>query len=405
MPVVALRVPQLGEGLREALLIEFLKQPGQRIERDEPIYIMETDKATSEVESPCGGQLLKWLVQPGTVVAIGTEIAQLEVTADDELAADVQPAGDSPGVELRGQPAVLSDPSSPQTPTSPIPGQPAPDARTRIPPRTRKMLRDTGLSAQVDQIPVSGSKMLPTDVDAYLAASSDQTVSNQAFDVLPLAKSQISLNYRLSRSAAACIPVTVVVDLDWTAIQATHRQLASADGPTEFALACWSIVQTMKAHSKFRSALSNDGRSLKTYRNVHLGVAVALPDDQLVTATIHCADSLTPGEFFNAYRNQVQLARQGVDQADESITVSVSNIGKVGIRLGIPVIVAPAVATLVLGELFQRAVPDGQSYRFCPTTTAALCFDHRVINGAGAASFIGDFRHHVETLQLSQRDL
>ena len=79
MPIISVRIPQLGEGLQEALLVEFLKQPGDSIKRDDPIYVMETDKATTDVESPYDGTLVEWTVETGSVLEIGTEIAKMEV--------------------------------------------------------------------------------------------------------------------------------------------------------------------------------------------------------------------------------------------------------------------------------------------------------------------------------------
>ncbi|MFN9343909.1 MAG: biotin/lipoyl-containing protein, partial [Planctomycetota bacterium] len=79
MPVISIRIPQLGEGLQEALLVELLKQPGDRVKRDEPIYVMETDKATTDVESPYEGTIVEWTVKTGTVLALGAEIGRIEV--------------------------------------------------------------------------------------------------------------------------------------------------------------------------------------------------------------------------------------------------------------------------------------------------------------------------------------
>ena len=75
MPTVSIRIPQLGEGLREAYLVDFLKSPGDSVARDEPLFTMETDKAVSDVECPHAGTLVKWLVEVDSVLEIGTEIA------------------------------------------------------------------------------------------------------------------------------------------------------------------------------------------------------------------------------------------------------------------------------------------------------------------------------------------
>ena len=80
--IVTVSIPQLGEGLQEALLVKHLKRPGEFVRRDEPLYQMETDKAVSDVEAPCDGVVLSWLADEGSVLSIGAEIAQLEIAED-----------------------------------------------------------------------------------------------------------------------------------------------------------------------------------------------------------------------------------------------------------------------------------------------------------------------------------
>ncbi len=385
MPVIPVRIPQLGEGLQEALLVEYLKQPGDKITRDEPIYVMETDKATTDVESPYEGTLVKWMVEPGTVLQIGAEIGQIEVAEGvEEMKAFHGPA------EVAAAPKLNVAKSS---------EKPVRSTRALIPPQTRKYLKELNLLERVDEIPCAGRKLMPADVDAFLAAV-NTSVSAEQFKIEQLPKSQIVLNYRMGRGAQACIPVTVVNDIDWTNIRAARDRVRKSGGPTGFAMACWAVVDALTRHPKFRSAISVDGNSLKVFHRVNLGIAVALAGDEMVTAVIHDADKMTADEFFAAYAKQVKLARNGEDQADESTTVTVSNIGKAGMRAGIPAIVAPAVATLAFGEVFSYPVPDGDSFKFRPTVTTTLSFDHRIANGIGAANFMNDVQEKVESFEL-----
>ncbi len=392
MPVISVRIPQLGEGLQEALLVEFLKKPGDQIKRDEPIYVMETDKATTDVESPYSGTLVEWTAEPGSVLAIGAEIGKMEVAEGvKEMAAGHGPDS-AHGASSRGSKSSGSSSASKE-----------PVARTdvMIPPKTRKYLKDRNLLDQMDRIPVSGSKMMPEDVDAYLASvGGEPVVDSDQFEITPLPKSQLILNYRLSRAAKATIPVTVMTDIDWSAMQSAREVAKKSKGPTGFAMACWAIVQAMKQHPKFRSTLTTDGNSLKIFNRVHLGVAVALAGDEMVTAVVRDADTLSQFEFFAAFEQQIETARDGKDQADESTTVTVSNIGKAGMRIGIPAIVAPAVGTLALGEVFQYPVPADNSFVFRPTVTATLSFDHRIANGVGAANFLNTVRSGIESFRL-----
>jgi pyruvate dehydrogenase E2 component (dihydrolipoamide acetyltransferase) len=395
MPVISVRIPQLGEGLQEALLVEFLKQPGDQIKRDEPIYVMETDKATTDVESPYAGTLVEWTAEPGTVLEIGTEIAKMEVAEGVKE----MPAGHGP--ESSSHSASRSGKSAGGSTATAVAKETGRRGDVMIPPKTRKYLKQLNLLDQADKIPCAGSKLMPEDVDAYLATvGGESVVDANLFKTVPLPKSQIVLNFRLSRAAKATIPVTVMSDMDWSALQSARDHLKASGGPTSFAMACWAVVLAMKEHEKFRSSLTADGNSFKVFHRVNLGVAVALPGDEMVTAVIRNADEMSQSEFFKAYETQVNAARLGKDQADESTTLTVSNIGKAGMRIGIPAIVAPAVGTLALGEVFQQPIPDGSSFKFRPTVTATLSFDHRIANGVGAANFLNAVRTQVEKFKL-----
>ena len=233
------------------------------------------------------------------------------------------------------------------------------------------------------------------------SAPAAPAVSSEHFEVVPMPKSQIVLNYRLKRGVADCIPVTVGNEMSWKQIQNARATVKAAGGKaTGFAKACHVVVQAIKKHDRFRSTLSADERSLQTFHDVNLGVAVALPGDEMVTAVVSAADKMSQNEFFDALSKQIEIARDGNDQADASTTLTVSNIGKAGMRFGIPAIVAPAVATLAFGEIYQSPVPEGDSFRFEPMIQGTLCFDHRLANGVGAANFMNDIKAGIEQFSL-----
>jgi pyruvate dehydrogenase E2 component (dihydrolipoamide acetyltransferase) len=273
-----------------------------------------------------------------------------------------------------------------------------------IPPRTRSYLKEKGLLDQADRIPASGSKLMPEDIDRYLASQSagaaTATVSSDEFRQVPLPQSQVVLNYRLTRGAQVCVPVTVMCEVGWSALENARAKTRNSGGPTAFAMSCWCIAQAMKKHEKFRSALTIDGKSLKIFNRINLGVAVARPGDEMVTAVIRGADQLSQSAFFEAFERQVSTARDGQDQVDESTTITVSNIGKAGMRIGIPAIVAPAVATLAIGESYPQPWPKDGGIEFRPVAWATLSFDHRIANGIGAANFLADVREAIERFTL-----
>lgn len=403
MPIISVRIPQLGEGLQEALLVEFLKQPGDSIRRDEPIYVMETDKATTDVESPYDGTLVEWVAEPGSVLAIGTEIAKMEVAeGTQEMAAGHGPPSDS-SVDA----ALARSDSEDDDEDDGQPVARETEVGAKIPPRTRKYLKEKGLLAVAGKIPAVGNKLMPEDVDRFISSGGVQAMSipevgSEKYDVVPLSMHQITLNYRMARSAQQTIPVTVQTEVDWSAIHAARQETRKNNGPTSFVMSLWCVLEALKKHPKLRSSLASDGKHLQQYRHTNLGIAVSLPDDILVTAVVSNADTLSQAEFFEACNRQIDLARDGQDQADQSTTLTVSNIGKVGMRMGIPAIVAPAVATLAMGETYLQPIPkeSGEGYTFRSAVTFTLTFDHRILNGVGAANFMNDLKQICEEFSL-----
>ncbi|MEX0717131.1 MAG: dihydrolipoamide acetyltransferase family protein [Planctomycetaceae bacterium] len=404
MPIVSIRIPQLGEGLQEALLVEFLKKPGEAVRRDEPIYEMETDKAVTEVESPYEGTLIEWVVEEDTVLAIGAEVARMEVA--EGVAVEDAPAahGTAAKTEAAAKPQAGKSPDS-----QPSTLDPRPSRNRQVPPRTRQYLKEQNLLDQAHLIPSKTGKLMPADVDDWIASQSgakpqaggDAGDDSTPYRDLPVAKRQQALNYRLLRGAQVCVPVTIIDEVDWTAIAAAHDALpAEKDRPNPFAMFLWCVVRAMAKHEKFRGSLSADGATLRIYERAHIGVAVALPDDQLVTAVVEEADALSWSEFAARLKQRIAAARDGEDQATAATTLSVSNMGSLGVRIGIPAVVAPAVATLALGEVYDRPVRDGEGFAFRKSAMITLTFDHRILNGAGGAEFLNELKSQVEGFRL-----
>ena len=408
MPVISVRIPQMGEGLQEARLVAYLKQPGEKIKRDEPIYQMETDKAVMDVESPYDGVLVEWTVEEGTVLPIGSEIAKMEVSEG------VKEMSAGHGPPPKKEKAAASGTDGASLGTAVLTGPPR---NKEIPPRTRRYLKEKGLLDEVHLISAKGTKLLPEDVDAYIASKSGgvKTLEKEpaAIPTIPLkttteyeefalSQRQRTLSYRLARGSQVCVPGTIMVDCRWDAIENSREALKKQGGdnqPSAFTMMAWCVVHALKNHSKFRSTMPNEN-TLRTYKGVNLGIAVALPGDELVTAVVPNADSLSWEEFTIAARQQIELARNGKDQATEATTLSITNMSAFGLKNAVPVVVSPAVATLFLGEAFWHPVPKMGGFDFVRMVMLSLTFDHRIINGVGAANFLNEVKNRIESFSL-----
>jgi pyruvate/2-oxoglutarate dehydrogenase complex dihydrolipoamide acyltransferase (E2) component len=428
MSIETIRIPQLGEGLQEALLVEYLRQPGDEVKRDEPLYVLETDKATAEVESSFEGRIVEWTAAVGQVLPIGTEIGTMEVKAAVEKppksaeSSVASTTANTAGKVFRLDSAQsMKSPKSIESRKKSVP-QPQYTGAVRVPPRSRRHLKELGLLDRIDEIPRRGTKLMPEDIDRFVAASMTDSGTGvlspiESPDPAPVAHSQsagvgfsesalprrqMTLNYRLQRGLHQVVPATAVIEVNWRGLAEARELNRQQGGPTGFMMMLWCVTRSLVRYPSFRSTLVQDGRVLRTYDHVNLGIAVALPDDSLVTAVVPEADTLQPAEFWQVAARQIQLAKQGQDQADQQVTFTVSNVGTFGLDMGIPVVVPPAVATMGLGRVAPKAVPDGESFKFTPCATLALTFDHRIVNGLGAGQFLANLKEEIDQFSWTQ---
>lgn len=384
MPDVSVHIPQIGEGLQEARLVAMLKQPGDAVKRDEPIYQMETDKAVMDVESPYEGMLLEWLAEADAVLPIGAPVAKMRVAEGVEEAAAPSHGPAETAAPQASAPAAAADAGA---------------ARLRnVPPRSRAYAKEKGLTdEQLAAVAAKVDKVMPADIDAFLAAG--PTSSATGYSETPMTGAQRILASRLQRGAQLVVPGTMSVATRWSGVEAA-RAAAKAQGsdfqPSAFTMFAFAVAQALKNHPMFRSTLVGDS-TIRTYEKAHLGIAVALPGDQLVLAVVDDADHLSWREFADATRERIDLARGGKDQANESVALSLTNMQRHGLRDAIPVVVPPSVATLFLGEVYWGFA--GETPEPVRLVNLGLTFDHRLINGVGAAEFLNEVKRNVENTE------
>ncbi len=389
MPTVSVRIPQIGEGLQEARLVAVLKQPGDKVKRDEPIYQMETDKAVMDVESPYEGTLTEWLAPVDTILPIGGEVAKMEVA--DGVAEVGGGHGTAPSSEAAAAPAASSAVSS------------TPARNLNVPPRTRAYAKEKGLSdADLATIPAAGSKLMPEDIDAYLGGGNDKAGprKGEGYSEAPVAQKQRLLASRLVRGSQLVVPGTISVAVNWGGVENLRSRVKASGSefkPSAFTMFAYAVAMALRDFPIFRSNLQGDD-TLRTYDHAALGVAVGLPGDELVLAVIDDADTLSWQDFANQMREKIELARTGQDQANEAVTLSLTNMQAFGLRDAVPVVVPPSVGTLFLGESYNGLDQTSSDLKIKRYVNIALTFDHRILNGVGAANFINRVKQNVESI-------
>lgn len=369
MALTDILIPQLGEGLQEVVLLSVNKQAGDFVKRDELLYSMETDKAVMEVESPFEGVIKEWLAEAGAVLPIGAPVARIDTEATAFVDKSASPS---------------------QQPSSQANDEQESASEVQIPPRTRAHAKEHGITDdELKSIPAPTGKLMPADVDAYLASRSAPKQEGGGYVDEPLSQQQRLFVHRLKRSAQTVIPATMKQAVDWSSIARVVVDLrAQGDGkPTEFQTFAYCVAQTVKEYPKFRSNLIGDDTA-RQFEHVNLGIAVARPNDDLVTAVVPSADTLTYRDFVKTAQERIHAARDGEDQAGADTHLLLTYMGSFGIVDAVPVLVSPAIAVLFIGAVYDVA---GK-----PTVNLVMTFDHRLINGVEAARFLSALSTKVE---------
>jgi len=333
-----LAIPQLGEGLREVRIVEILRRGGDTVSRGEPLYVVETDKSTVELEAPFDGTIEHWTVSPGDVVPVGAVVARFA---------------------QHGAAAPAAATAS---------GRPA--AAVPIPPRTRAHAHARG---------IDDARLMPADVDAWIARSGAPLAP--AWQDRPLDAAQRRLVFRMRRSAERVIPGSIAVDVRYAALEGGR---GTAPGVSPVQRLAHAAARIAAGLPRFRSTLIGD-ETLRTYEALNVGIALARPGDELVTAVVRGADRLPLDAFVREVRRQMREALRAGDQAGDDTQLLISHLGREGILDAVPTLVAPANAVIFLGA--PRA--DGMA-------RLVLTFDHRIHNGAGAAAYLAALRDALE---------
>ncbi len=201
------------------------------------------------------------------------------------------------------------------------------------------------------------------------------------------------------------IPANLQIDARWEAIEKAREAAKKKDGeraPSPSMMIAWSVVRAMEKHAPFRRLILEDDQIVQ-HDDFDLGVAVALEGDRLATAVITNANQKSWPEFVKAYDKTVVATRAGrVDAMNAPVVIT--SLGAFGVKAGAPIVVPPSVGTLFVGTAHRELIPNRNSNESAEVITLSLTFDHRVVNGAGAAAFANQIRKQIEEFEIPKRE-
>jgi 2-oxoisovalerate dehydrogenase E1 component len=210
-----------------------------------------------------------------------------------------------------------------------------------------------------------------------------------------------ALSPTITRKLSRVIPANLQIDARWEAVRKAREAAKKKNGksaPSPSVMIAWSVVRAMEKHAPFRRLILED-ESIVENENFDLGVAVALENNRLATAVIVDANKRSWSEFVRIYDETIASTRGGrVDAMNAPVVVT--SLGAFGVRAGAPIVVPPSVGTLFVGTAHHEIIPNGKRNETAEVITLSLTFDHRVLNGAAAASFVHEIKQHIESFKI-----
>ncbi|MFC8935483.1 dihydrolipoamide acetyltransferase family protein [Rhodococcus sp. NPDC057135] len=384
------RLPDLGEGLTSADLVEWTVKIGETVALNQVLAQVETAKALVELPSPYVGVVRELLVEPGTTVPVGTPIIRIEGPTDPR---DPQ----SPNV-LVGYGPTAEQPSRRRSRIAPHPHpRPTPERRPATP-SARRAAREAGVD--LSEIPGSGFDGAVTAADVADALRSkappkEATQSASSGIVKPPAESGMRKQMASAMVASTRAPqASVFLTADVTASTELLSRLRSSDAfsglsLTPLTLAAKALVTAIASHPMVNAHWDEARGDAVIDDHVNLGIAVAA-ERGLSVPNIKSAETLNLVQLARAVTELTVAARAGVTDVHHLTggTVTITNVGVFGVDGGIPLLNPGEAVILCLGSVSERPWVIERKIEVRSVVTLTLTFDHRVLSGEQAARFL-----------------
>ena len=435
-------MPQMGESIAEGTIVRWIKKVGDRVERDEPLFEISTDKVDAEIPSPVAGVIAEIRAKEGETVPVNSVVAVIGV------AAVTSNEGSAPRVAPAGQAAAAS-PATPQPPV--VSAAPAPRAesvdeviRQRSSPLVRKIAQEhnvdiskiagTGIAGRVSKDDIlgylqkNGAPSTPPGAggaDAGRVSSapaegvgrvlSDAASSkpqpkgaqqNLAGTTAPMSvmRRKIAEHMLLSRRTSA--HVHSVFEIDFARVakirEAKKAEYERAGGKlTYLSFILKAVVDALRAVPVVNASI--DGDSVVYHKHINVGIAVAL-DWGLIVPVVRNADEKNLLGLSRAVSDLAARARSKQLKPDEvgGGTFTITNPGVFGALFGMPIINQPQVAILGVGNIEKRPVVIDDAIAIRPRAYLSLGYDHRIIDGAVADEFMSHIKSAIEGWEPEQ---
>lgn len=389
------KLPDLGEGLNEAQMVEWLVEEGDQVEEDQPLCTVETDKADVEIPSPRAGRVLKIAVPEGEVARVGDVLVVIGDAEEPEAAEEGAPAAEAPAPRREAERP-----------------RPAGAERALATPAARRLARDLGVD--VDGIEGTGpdGRVTKDDIRAAALGPPERAPERPREErTIPFTGIRRRIAENMARSAREMAQVTHFDEADVSRLMELFAELkpeAADDGvrltPSAFFMAAAALA--LREHPVLNATLDEEEGVIRLLGHIHIAFAVAT-DRGLLAPVVRDADRKGLFQLAREMEELGRKTREGQASRQELVggTFTLTNVGSVGGIASTPLVNPPQVAILGVHEIQDRPVVRQGEIVIRKMVYLAVSYDHRILDGADAAAFTNTLIRYVETpgLLLAKR--
>lgn len=420
MSIHIIKMPDLGEGIAEVELVAWRVAPGEAVTEDQILADVMTDKATVEIPSPVHGTVLVLGGAVGQVLAVGAELIRIEVAGDagDNAPAAKPMAAPTDRVPARSSAAVAPVPVAPTAaPAPPKPSSQSVDDKPIASPVLRRRAWELGVDLHGVAASGAGGRIMQADLDAHVASHGPATGAGRTPVAAGLAPRDdeeripvIGLRRRIAQKMQESkrrIPhFTYVEEVDVTELEALRASLNTKWGAqrghlTLLPLLLRAVVLAVREFPQINARFDDEAGVVTRHGAVHLGIATQT-DSGLMVPVLRHAEALDLWASAAEVARLANAARSGKATRDElsGSTLTVTSLGALGGIVSTPVINAPEVAIVGINRIVLRPMLRGGAVVARQMMNLSSSFDHRVVDGVDAASFVQALRGYLEAPAL-----
>jgi 2-oxoglutarate dehydrogenase complex dihydrolipoamide succinyltransferase (E2) component len=425
--MTSITMPQLGETIVEGTILRWFKKEGDRVERDEPLFEISTDKVDTEVPSPSAGVLRRILVQEGETVKVGTPLAEIE----EEGAAATEPSAPPP----EAAPSEPEEAAAAGREAGAAAGTRATRARGPrsqiLSPLVRRLAAEHGVDLSQVEGTGSGGRITKQDVLAYVErmkaaapapaaeapaaprAPAEEAAPRPAVavgpreEVVPMSVVRRTIARHMTQSLQTTARAWTLVEVNMErVVRAREAAKAAFEAREGFKLTylpfvARAVVDALLAFPMVNAELRGEEIVLKRY--VNLGIAVSY-DEGLIVPVVKGADEMNLVGLARAINDVATRAREHRLHPDEvhGGTFTITNPGPFGSLASVPIIPLPQTGILSLDAVQRRPVVVDDAIAIRHMVYLSMSWDHRVIDGAEATRFLARVKENLETWDFAE---